>query len=366
MANLSRSDDSSKSKTHKTHKESHKEYTLRKLADVIGADLRGDPDCVIVGIASLNKAQSGEISFLDGVAHKPYLAMTHASAVILNKENAAMTPPGVHALIVKAPYVAYAKITALFAELTAATPGVHATAVIGQRCVVHSSASIGAHCVLGNNVTIGENVVLVANCVVGDGAVIGDGSKLYPNVSIYHGVRLGKRCTIHSGAVIGSDGFGMANDGGVWRKIHQLGSVIVGDDVEVGANTTIDRGALEDTIIEHGVKLDNLIQVGHNVQIGAHTAIAGCVGIAGSAKIGKHCMIGGGTGINGHISIADGTVVAARSNICHSTEKGGVYAAFIPAMQHRAWWRILKHVLQLNNLVDRVRKLENKSDDKEQ
>lgn len=337
------------------------QYTLRKLADFLQADLRGDANCIVTCIAPLTQAQAGSVSFLENPSYRQYLASTAATAVILRAEDVAAAPSALSILIVKDPYVAYAKITELFAVIPRRTPGVHITAVVGQGCAIDSTVAICANVVIGDRVVIGKNAIIEPGCVVGDDVIIGDETKLYANATLYYGVRVGKRGIIHSGAVIGADGFGMANESGVWRKIYQLGSVIIGDDVEIGANTTIDRGALVDTIIEDGVKLDNQIQVGHNVQIGAYTAIAGSTGIAGSTKIGKHCMIGGGCGINGHITIADGTILTARSNIHKSITEKGIYASAIPAVSHRVWWRILQRIFQLDELSNRVKKLENKT-----
>jgi len=339
------------------------QYTLRKLADFLGADLRGDPNCPIFNIAPLDRARAGDISFLEKSAYRDCLVTTLASAVILRLADAVgadqLQQPCQNFLIVKDPYVAYAKVSSLFATKIPTLPaGIHSSAVVGACCTIDTSAAIGANCVVGNNVIIGKNTVMDAGCVVGDHVVIGDDTKLYANVTIYYGVHVGSRVIIHSGAVIGADGFGMANDSGVWCKIYQLGSVVIGDDVEIGANTTIDRGALVDTVIGNGVKIDNQVQVGHNVQIGEHTAIAGCVGIAGSTRIGKHCMIGGGAGINGHITIADGTIVTASSNIHKSITQPDIYASGIPAVSHRTWWRILKRLFQLDEIVNRLKKLE--------
>ena len=208
-------------------------------------------------------------------------------------------------------------------------PGIHPTAIIGKNCEIEASASIGPY------------------CVIGQGVVIGEKTRLYANVVLYHKVKIGKRCLLHSGVVVGSDGFGNANEKGVWHKIHQLGTVIIGNDVEIGANTTIDRGAIGDTVIGDGVKLDNQIQIGHNVHIGAHTAIAGCTGIAGSTKIGRYCMIGGGVGITGHIEITDGVIISGKSAVGKSITKPGMYASSIPAMPFRTWGRILVRLAQL-------------------
>lgn len=336
------------------------QYTLRKLADFLQAELRGDEALVVKSIAPLDRAKEGDISFLVDANYAQYLSNTKASAILIKAED--VNPSTSSAvLIVKDPYVAYAKVSALFADVPVMPIGVHPTAVIGNNCRISSKVAIGPYCVIGDGAIIGDNVSLGAGCSIGEEAQIGKDTKLNANVSVYYRTTIGERCLIHSGTVIGSDGFGMANESGVWRKIYQLGRVVIGNDVEIGANVTIDRGALNDTVIEDGVKLDNQIQVGHNVRIGAHTAIAGCVGIAGSTKIGKHCMIGGGVGINGHIEIADGTIITARSNVHKSiTTPGGIYASGIPAVLHRQWWRILKHLFQLDEYALRLKKLEKK------
>jgi UDP-3-O-[3-hydroxymyristoyl] glucosamine N-acyltransferase len=337
--------------------------TLKQLADFLQVELQGEGDCAITRIAPLNKAQKGEISFLESKEYCKYLNTTEASAIILTQEFSKLVP-NKNLLITKNPYLAYAKISSLFDNSPKPVLGIHDTVIIGKNCEIDSTVSIGPRCVIGNNVKIGKNVELGPLCVLGDDVGIGDHSKLYANVNVYYKVAIGQRVIIHSGVIIGSDGFGMVNDKGVWHKIHQLGGVVIGDDVEIGANTVIDRGALDNTIIENGVKLDNLIQVAHNVFIGAHTAIAGCVGIAGSAKIGKHCMIGGGAGINGHIEIADGTIITARCAIHKSiTESGGIYAGAIPGMPHKTWWRILHRILKLDELFQRVSKLEKKENE---
>lgn len=336
-----------------------KQYTLREIADFLAITLKGDGDCIITSISPLDKAQSNQISFLEKPEYRKHLATTNASAVILAEEFANQAQTNI--LISKNPYLSYAKLTELFTDYPCNDQGIHPTAIIGNNCSIDKSSSIAANSVIGNQVIIGKNVQIAAGCVISDFVTIGDNSKLYPNVTIYHRVKIGANAILHGGCVIGSDGFGMANDKGVWHKIHQLGAVAIGDNVEIGANTTIDRGALDDTIIEDGVKLDNQIQVGHNVHIGAHTAIAGCTGIAGSTKIGRHCMIGGGCGISGHIEIISGTILAARSNIGQSITEPGMYAGVIPAIPHRKWWRILKRMMQLEKLAQEVHELEKKN-----
>jgi UDP-3-O-[3-hydroxymyristoyl] glucosamine N-acyltransferase len=335
-------------------------YSLRYLAEFIACEFIGDPDCEITGIGSLANAVSGQISFLHDSHYAQYLTGTKAAAVIIKQKDFDQKQPG-NFIIANDPYLAYAKISVLFDDTPKTSPGIHATALIGEGCEIAASASIGPFCVLGARVKIKEDVRIDAGCVIGDEVEIGEKTRLCSNVTLYHKVRLGKSGLLHSGAVIGSDGFGNANERGVWHKIYQLGTVIIGNDVEIGANTTIDRGAIEDTIIEDGVKIDNQVQIGHNVHIGAHTAIAGCVGIAGSTKIGRYCMLGGGVGISGHIEIADRVIIAAMSGVGRSiTEPGGVYASGVPAMPHRTWWRILARLISIEDVMRRLKLLEKK------
>jgi len=340
-----------------------KKYTLAEIAEFLQAELRGDAICVVNGIASLDKAKQNQISFcakIPGFASDAgkYLSITKAAAVILSSKDAERYSG--NALLVADPYLSYAKLTNLFIEESKSKPGIHETAVVGQNCDIHSSVAIAANCCVGNNVTIGEHSVITANCVIGDDVKIGNDCHLYPNVTIYHGVQIGNRVIIHSGAVLGADGFGMANDNGEWRKIYQLGAVRVGDDVEIGANTCIDRGALEDTVIGDGVKLDNQIQVGHNVKIGAHTIIAGCVAVAGSTSIGKYCMIGGGTSFNGHINIVDRTIITGASVVGRSITDPGVYSSAVTVQPHRKWMKTVSRLLQLNDMAGKLYKSKGK------
>ncbi|CAL7963975.1 UDP-3-O-(3-hydroxymyristoyl)glucosamine N-acyltransferase [Gammaproteobacteria bacterium] len=320
-------------------------YTLQELAKFLAAEFWGDPNCLITGIGSLDKATPSQISFLKSHHYSKYLATTKAAAVIARPEHAEQNSG--NWIIVNDPYLAYAKISGFFDDAPIISPGIHATALIGEDCEIGAGTSIGPYCVIGHRVKIGENAQIAAGSVISDDVVIGEKTKLCANVVLYHRVKIGKRCLLHSGAVIGSDGFGNANEKGVWHKIYQLGTVIIGNDVEIGANTTVDRGAISDTIIEDGVKLDNQIQVGHNVHIGAHTAIAGCTGIAGSTKIGRYCMIGGGVGITGHIEITDGVIISGKSAIGKSITKPGMYASSIPAMPYRTWGRVLVRLAKL-------------------
>ncbi len=337
-----------------------KEYQLSYLANFLSAKLVGDGNITIFGIGSLSNAKGGEISFLQDTKLSQHLATTRASAVIIRTEDLSSNSSG-NFIVVNNPYLAYAKISALFDDLPEVTPGIHPTAILAEDCQIGEKVYVGPYVVIGKRVKIASGVRIEAGCVVGDDVSIGENTRLAAKVVLYHKVIIGSSVLIHSGTIIGSDGFGNANDRGVWHKIYQLGKVIIGNQVEIGANTTIDRGAIEDTIISDGVKIDNQVQIGHNVHIGAHTAIAGCVGIAGSTKIGKYCMIGGRVGITGHIEIADRVVITGMSSVGKSiTEPGGIYASAIPAVPHLTWWRAVTRLMQLEKIIDRLKKLEKK------
>jgi len=331
-------------------------YILAEIARHIGAEIRGDKDCIIHGLAPLERATAGELSFLAGSErYRKYLAGTRASAVILSAQHAPHCPST--ALIVADPELAYARAATL---LTAqpAKQGIHPTAWVSPQAQVDPSAWIGPQCVVEANASLGPNVHLGSGCVIETDVSIGANSRLLAQVTVCHGSIIGQRALIHPGAVIGSDGFGLANNQGVWIKIPQLGQVRIGDDVEIGANTTIDRGALDDTIIEEGVKLDNQIQVAHNVHIGAHTAIAGCVGIAGSARIGQRCRIGGGVGIAGHLEITDDVTVTGMSLVSKSIRTAGVYSSSVPAEPVAIWNKHLARLRRLGSLQVRLTTLE--------
>lgn len=332
--------------------------TLAELAQFLNAELIGEPNQLITGVAPLQAARPGCLSFLDNPRYAKYLANTQASVVIISPAFREACP--VAALITANPYLAYAKVAGLFAPVKSVAPGIHPSAIIGEHCQIDATASIGPYCVLGDNVTIGPKVVIEAHCDLGDRVVIGAHSHLYPRVNLYHDVRIGQRTIIHSGAVLGADGFGIANDKGRWIKVPQLGGVLVGDDVEIGANTTIDRGALLDTIIEEGVKLDNQIQIAHNVKIGAHTAIAGCAGIAGSTEIGQHCIIGGGACIGGHLNIAAKTMISGMAMITNSISEPGIYSSGTGMQKQRDWHKSVARFHQLDQLARRLKKLEDK------
>jgi len=333
------------------------QYTLRELATGLDATIQGDPNCIVTGVGTIQQANANQITFLTNPLYKKYLASTSAAVVVLQPCDAEECP--VNALVTRDPYYAYSKIAAYFVDKPQSIVGIHESAVVGKNCKIDTSASIGANCVLGNNVTVGAHAVIEAGCVINNESIIGEYTHLDANVTVYDKVQIGKRVKIASGVVIGSDGFGLAKHAGVWHKVPQLGTVIIGDDVEIGANCTIDRGAIEDTIIENGVKLDNLIQVGHNVRIGENTAIAGCVGIAGSAVIGKNCMIGGAAGIGGHITIADNVVITGMTAVSKSIRESGVYSSGVGGLTTNAEWRKNSaRFHRLDQLVERIKKLE--------
>ena len=334
-------------------------YHLAQLADHIGARLVGDPHCNVDSVSTLQNARPGSISFLANYRYKRFLVNTRASAVILREDVLRDCP--VAALVTDDPYLAYAKVVDLLTLGPASPPvGIHQSAVVDPTAEIHHTASVGPLCVLERGVCIGPNVVLGPGCVVERDSRIGEGSRLMARVIICHDTIIGEFCLVQPGAVIGSDGFGLANDKGVWVRIRQLGRVNVGNHVEIGANTTIDRGALEDTILEDGVKLDNQIQVGHNVRIGPHTAIAGCVGIAGSANIGAHCAIGGAAGIAGHLDISDRVTITGFSRVNSSVKAPGSYTSGTPLQATREWQKNSARYRHLDAMERRLATLEKK------
>ncbi len=338
-------------------------YTLAEIAKHINAECRGDADCLISGISSLDNAQTGQIAFLEKSSYKKYLPDTKASAVILTADNAALCK--VNALITQNPYLGFAKTAELFEKPPTFTPGIHPTAIIGQNCKIDPMASIGPYCVIEENVEILANTIIGAHSFIASRIKIGTNCRLHPRVTLYADVTIGAHVIIHSGAVIGSDGFGNAQDRGQWHKVPHLGGVVIGNNVEIGANTTIDRGALDNTTIGNGVKLDNLIQVGHNVKIGDHTAIAGNVGIAGSAVIGKYCMIGGHSGINGHIEITDRVLITGMTQVMKSINTPGIYSSGTGMMKNAEWHRSVVRFRHLDELAMRIQRLEKLLNEKE-
>lgn len=329
---------------------------LGQLAEFLGATLRGDKDKNINGLATLQEAGPDQLSFLANPQYRKFLADAKAAAVLLKPADADAYAGDV--LLVPDPYLAYARISHLFDPKPKASVGVHPSAVVAPDAQVDPSASIGAFAVIESGACIAANVTIGAHCFIGARCEIGEGGWLAPRVTLYHDVRIGKRVVIQSGAVLGGEGFGFANEKGVWQKIAQIGGVTVGDDVEIGVNTAIDRGALADTRIGNGVKLDNQIQIAHNVQIGDHTAMAACVGISGSTKIGKHCMLAGGVGLVGHIEICDGVFITGMTMVTHSITEPGSYSSGT-AMQPAAEWRkSAARIRKIDEMARRLQKLE--------
>ena len=333
-------------------------YSLREIAERFGGEVVGDSSVKVDQVATLEAAAPGTIAFLSSDRYLSQLKATRAEAVIVGESARAATR--IPRIVCANPYAYFARVSGLFNPGRAPRPGVHPTAVIDPDAVVAGGVEIGPHVVVGPGVRIDADCIIGAGCCIQESVSIGEASRLHPNVTLYQDCAVGKRVILHSGVVIGADGFGIAREEEGWIKIPQVGRVIIGDDVEIGANTTVDRGALDDTVIEEGVKLDNQIQVGHNVRIGARTAIAACVGIAGSARIGCDCRIGGGSGIAGHLSIADGVTISAYTLITKSIDKAGTYTGAYPFEPHGEWRRNAVHLRRLDELADRVRALEKK------
>lgn len=326
-------------------------FTLREIVARLGGEAVGEVAAPLTGVATLDSAGPGQIAFLANPKYRARLAATRAGAVILGPgDREAVRVP---CIVTDNPYAYYARTVALFHPEPPVEPGIHPFAQVDADAHVPASAQIAAFAVVGRGARLGEGVRIGEGCFIGVGAALGDGTRLHPRVTIYDGCTLGARCIVHSGVVIGADGFGMARDAGQWVKIPQVGAVRIGDDVEIGANTTIDRGALDDTVIGEGVKLDNQIQVGHNVVIGAHTVIAGCTGISGSVTIGSQCMIGGGVGFVGHIEIADHVTISGFTFVTKSITEPGTYTSGMPVMPHADWLRNASLLRQLHRRLGR-------------
>ena len=331
-------------------------FTLAQLADQLGARVQGDDSKLIQGLAALHGAGPSDLSFLANRQYHKQLATTQAGAVLLTEADAADYAGNV--LVVDDPYLAYAQLSHQFDPKPVAPAGIHPTAIIAASARVDATASIGPGVVVEADAVIGAGVTLGAHCFIGARCQIGAGSWLAPRVTLYHDVRMGQRTVIQASAVIGGEGFGFANSAGQWHKIAQIGGVLIGDDVEIGANTTVDRGALNDTVIGNGVKLDNQIQIAHNVQIGDHTAIAACVGISGSTRIGRHCMIAGGVGMVGHIDICDNVFVSGMTMVTRSITEPGAYSSGTAMQTAADWKKSAARFRQLDTLAKRVTQLE--------
>lgn len=332
-------------------------YQLDAIVAKFGGQVVGEGATLIHQVGTLEKAQAGQLTFLANNRYRTQLAATRAAAIIVRTDDADLT--SLPRIVCRDPYVYFAKVSAfLNPTKPVVSAGIHASAVIGEGARIDPTAHIGAHVVIGAGAKIGAGCVVMAGCSIGADTVLGTDSILYPRVVVYHDCVLGQRLIVHSGVVIGADGFGIAPEAGRWLKIPQIGRVIIGDDVEIGANTTIDRGALDDTVIGDGVKLDNQIQIGHNVRIGEHTAIAACTGIAGSATIGSHCRIGGGSGILGHIQIADHVEISSFTMIGKSIREVGTYTGIFPFSSAQTWRKNAAQVRHLAELAEQVKMLQ--------
>ena len=336
---------------------------LGDLNERLGGELIGDAGLGVSRIGALESADAQTISFLSNPRYQSQLAASKAGCVIVGPAMREAAAARGAAIVCADPYLAFARLTQWWAAQTrrAPVPGVHASAVVEEGARIDPSASIGALAFIAAGAQIDAAAVIGSHCHVGEGAVVGAGTVLKPRVVLGDACRIGQRGLVHSGAVIGADGFGFAPTEGRWEKIEQLGGVLIGDDVEIGANTCIDRGALDDTVLEDGVKLDNLVQIGHNVRIGAHSAFAGCVGVAGSARIGRHCTAGGGAIILGHLEIVDHVHITAATVISRSIRKPGQYSGMFPFDDNASWEKNAATLRQLHTLRERLRALEKKT-----
>lgn len=336
--------------------------SLKEIVGRLGGKLLNNTELTINRVGSLAMAREGAISFFNDSKYSSQLRTTEASAVILKPEHAELT--ALPAILTDNPYAYFAKVSQLLNPVLVIEKGIHATAYVDETAVVPQDCTIGANVTIHKDVTLGSNVVVGAGSVVERDVIIGSDTVLEPNVTIKHGSEIGKRCHFFSGAVVGNDGFGYAeaigdNNEQYWEKIPQVGRTIIGDNVDIGANSTVDRGAIDDTIIEEGVKIDNLVQIAHNCRIGAHTVIAGCVGVAGSAVIGKHCKIGGAAMVLGHLEVVDNVTISPGSMITRSIHKEGTYTALMPFQGHKDWLKTAANIRHLDQLADKIKTLEN-------
>ena len=321
------------------------------LAERFGLALRGE-DREVAGVGTLADAGPRQLGFLANPRYRGQLASTGAGVVVLREADAKAFAGT--ALVARDPYAAFARIAALFEPASVPVAGIHPTAVVDPAARIDVAASIGPLACIGARSTIAPGAVVGPGCVIGDDCVVGEGSELIARVTLVTRVRLGRRVRIHPGAVLGAAGFGLAMEDGRWINVPQLGGVVVGDDCEIGANTTIDRGAIGDTVLEEDVRLDNQIQVGHNAFIGAHTAMAGCAAVAGSARIGRHCLVGGGAGILGHLEVCDRVLITAMTLVTHSISEPGEYSSGTPLMDNRSWRRSAARFKQLDRIARRT------------
>lgn len=331
-------------------------FTLADLAQQLGAEIRGDGSAEVSSIGTLSAATPGQISFLANAKYRAQLSNTNATAVILSEADVEYCQT--NALVMKNAYLGFAKVAQLLDTTPASATEIHASAVIDASASLAQGVTVGANAVIEAGAVLGENVQIGPGCFIGRGAHIGRGTKLWANVTVYHDCIIGEDCLLQSSAVIGSDGFGYANDAGAWVKIPQLGRVVLGNRVEIGSNTSIDRGALEDTVLHDGVIIDNLCQIAHNVEIGENTAMAACSVIAGSTVIGRQCVIAGMVGINGHINIADGTTLTGFTMVTKAIKEPGVYSSGIPATTNKEWRKNMVGLKNISDLAQKVKQLE--------
>ena len=327
-------------------------FTAAALAERYALELRGAGDVRIDGVGTLASAGATQLAFLANSRYRAQLADSRAGVVVLRADDADAAPGTV--LVARDPYSSFAKMAALFDAPPVREPGIHPGAVVHADAAVSPSAHVGPFVSIGAGSVIGDGCIIGPGCVIGEDCTVGEGSELIARVTLVKRVRLGKRVLIHPGAVLGADGFGLAMEAGRWLKVPQLGGVVIGDDCEIGANTTIDRGALEDTVLEEDVRLDNQIQIGHNVRIGAHSAMAGCSAAAGSARIGRYCLIGGAAGVLGHLEICDKVTITAMSLVTHSITEPGEYSSGTPLTDNRTWRKNAARFKQLDSLARRV------------
>ena len=337
--------------------------TLGQIASELGAELHGDASVEVSRIANLETAGEGDISFLSDPKYVPFLAKTAASVVLV--KSAHLSECRTNALVVNDPYVGFAKVAQLLDTTPQPAEGIHPSAVIAEDVVVAEGVSIGANAVIESGVKLAAGVRIGAGCFIGKNSSLGKNSRLWANVTIYHNVRIGESCLIQSGSVIGADGFGYANERGEWIKIPQLGGVRIGNRVEIGACTTVDRGALDDTIIADNVIIDNQCQIAHNVEIGYGTAIAGASVFAGSTKIGKYCIIGGAAVVNGHIRVCDQVTITGMSMVMRSIDEPGIYSSGIPAQSNKEWRKVAARTMHIDDMHKRLSKLEKWAQDQE-
>lgn len=341
-----------------------KTLTLAELATITGGELFGDESLVVSRVAPMDKAQEGDVTFLSNPKYAKHLSECQATVVMVKAEHKDQCVG--NALVVSDPYVAFARVVQAMDTTPKPADDIAPSAVIAADVKMGKNVTIGANAVIETGVELGDNVSVGAGCFIGKNAKLGNNTKLWANVTIYHEVSLGDDCLVQSGTVIGSDGFGYANDKGEWIKIPQLGSVRIGNRVEIGACTTIDRGALEDTIIEDNVILDNQLQIAHNVQIGYGTVMPGGTIVAGSTKIGKYCQIGGASVLNGHITIADGVAITGMGMVMRSIEEKGLYSSGIPLQTNREWRKTATRVHRIDEMNKRLKAVEKQLEQKEE